>query len=93
VTPAKDCLPYLPKAIDSTALSETRLGARRVIGAIVCDASEHKRVDQMKNEFVSTVSHELRTTRLDRWIARRARRRRRPISRSGSPLRIATASA
>jgi PAS domain S-box-containing protein len=75
------------------ALSEMRLGARRVIVAIVRDASERKRVDQMKNEFVSTVSHELRTTCLDRWIARRARRRRRPISRSGSPLRIATASA
>jgi PAS domain S-box-containing protein len=43
------------------ALSEMRLGARRVIVAIVRDASERKRVDRMKNEFVSTVSHELRT--------------------------------
>jgi hypothetical protein len=61
VIPARDCLPYLTKAIDSTfpadvALCETRLGARHVI-AIVRDASERKRVDQMKNEFVSTVSH------------------------------------
>jgi PAS domain S-box-containing protein len=43
------------------ALSEMRLGARRLIVAIVRDASERKRNDRLKNEFVSTVSHELRT--------------------------------
>jgi PAS domain S-box-containing protein len=43
------------------SLSEMRLGRRRVLVAIVRDASERKRIDQMKNEFVSTVSHELRT--------------------------------
>ena len=35
-------------------------GQRRFI-AVIRDISERKRVEQMKNEFVSTVSHELRT--------------------------------
>jgi PAS domain S-box-containing protein len=43
------------------ALSEMRLGPRRIIVAIVRDASARKRMDRLKSEFVSTVSHELRT--------------------------------
>lgn len=35
-------------------------GARRFIG-VVRDITERRRIQQMKNEFVSTVSHELRT--------------------------------
>ncbi|WP_176481726.1 PAS domain S-box protein [Pseudomonas sp. HAR-UPW-AIA-41] len=35
-------------------------GARRFIG-VVRDITEQRRIEQMKNEFVSTVSHELRT--------------------------------
>lgn len=35
-------------------------GAEHIRGSIV-DISERKRIDQMKNEFISTVSHELRT--------------------------------
>ncbi|MCF7200971.1 hybrid sensor histidine kinase/response regulator [Pseudomonas oligotrophica] len=34
--------------------------AQRITGTIM-DLTEHKRVEQLKNEFVSTVSHELRT--------------------------------
>jgi PAS domain S-box-containing protein len=43
------------------ALSEMRLGERLLLVAVVRDASERKRVEQLKSEFVSTVSHELRT--------------------------------
>ena len=43
------------------ALSEMRLGERRLLVAVVRDASERKRVERLKSEFVSTVSHELRT--------------------------------
>ena len=35
-------------------------GERRFV-AVIRDISERKRIEQMKNEFVSTVSHELRT--------------------------------
>lgn len=43
------------------ALSEiSRKGERMFVG-IVRDISERKRMEKMKNEFVSTVSHELRT--------------------------------
>ena len=38
----------------------THQGQRRFI-AVIRDISERKRIEQMKNEFVSTVSHELRT--------------------------------
>jgi len=34
---------------------------RKLIWSIVEDISERKRMDRMKNEFISTVSHELRT--------------------------------
>lgn len=34
---------------------------RKLIWSIVEDISERKRIDKMKNEFISTVSHELRT--------------------------------
>jgi PAS domain S-box-containing protein len=43
------------------ALSEMGFRRRRVIVAIVRDASERKRIERLKDEFVSTVSHELRT--------------------------------
>ena len=38
-----------------------RLGERLIHSVILRDVTERHRVDQMKNEFISTVSHELRT--------------------------------
>ena len=43
------------------SVSEVALPDRRVFTGILTDLSERKRVDRLKNEFVSTVSHELRT--------------------------------
>lgn len=43
------------------ALGDMRLGGRRLRVALLRDASERKRLELLKNEFVSTVSHELRT--------------------------------
>ena len=36
-------------------------GGKKLIWSIVEDISERKRIERMKNEFISTVSHELRT--------------------------------
>jgi len=38
-----------------------RLGERRFYSVILRDVTEIRRVEQLKNEFISTVSHELRT--------------------------------
>ncbi|MFO0673494.1 MAG: CHASE domain-containing protein [Polyangiaceae bacterium] len=42
-------------------LSPMRVGDRFKLVAIVRDITDRRRVDKMKNEFISTVSHELRT--------------------------------
>ena len=43
------------------AVAEMRLPGERLFVGILRDISERRRVDRLKNEFVSTVSHELRT--------------------------------
>ncbi len=43
------------------SVSEVQLGAVRCFTGILRDISERRRVDRLKDEFVSTVSHELRT--------------------------------
>lgn len=43
------------------SLSECQLGDRVLYVALIRDITERRRVDKLKNEFVSTVSHELRT--------------------------------
>lgn len=43
------------------AVGEVQLENERLFTGIVRDISERKRIEKMKNEFVSTVSHELRT--------------------------------
>lgn len=43
------------------AVSEVRLKDRTLFTGIITDLTEQKKIDKMKNEFVSTVSHELRT--------------------------------
>ncbi len=43
------------------AVSQIMLQGQRRFIAVIRDITERKRIEQMKNEFVSTVSHELRT--------------------------------
>lgn len=43
------------------SLGEMKLGSERRFIAVVRDISERKKLDLMKNEFISVVSHELRT--------------------------------
>jgi len=44
------------------AVSEMEIGGERKFTGIVRDITERKKVERMKNEFVSTASHELRST-------------------------------
>ncbi len=41
--------------------NEVRLGGHRIYSLILRDVTELRRIEEMKNEFISTVSHELRT--------------------------------
>ncbi|MBQ0725362.1 MAG: PAS domain S-box protein, partial [Cycloclasticus sp.] len=43
------------------SISELQVDGKRLFSGLVRDITERKRVDTMKNEFISTVSHELRT--------------------------------
>jgi len=43
------------------AVSEVKLDNRKLFIGMTRDITERKKIEQMKNEFVSTVSHELRT--------------------------------
>ena len=43
------------------AVSELHIEGERLFTAIVRDVTERKRVESLKNQFISTVSHELRT--------------------------------
>ncbi|MDH4134519.1 MAG: PAS domain S-box protein, partial [Gammaproteobacteria bacterium] len=43
------------------SVTETAIEGRRVFVGMIRDITERRRIDKMKNEFISTVSHELRT--------------------------------
>ncbi len=43
------------------AVSEINLSGKKLFTGIMTDLTEFRKIDKMKNEFVSTVSHELRT--------------------------------
>ncbi len=43
------------------AMAEVVLGGKRIFTGIVRDITESRKIERMKNEFISTVSHELRT--------------------------------
>jgi len=43
------------------AVNDMRVGEERLFCSIMRDITERRKVDKLKNEFVSTVSHELRT--------------------------------
>jgi len=43
------------------AVSEMRLGEKRMFTGVVRDITERVKIERMKSEFISTVSHELRT--------------------------------
>jgi PAS domain S-box-containing protein len=43
------------------AVNDTRIGDRRLFTAAIRDITERKKINQMKNDFISVVSHELRT--------------------------------
>uniref|UniRef100_UPI0027BA3DC3 PAS domain S-box protein n=1 Tax=Rheinheimera sp. TaxID=1869214 RepID=UPI0027BA3DC3 len=51
---------HLVPVVQSGVLIESASGEQQT-WSIIQDITEHKRIEQMKNQFVSTVSHELRT--------------------------------